>query len=239
MTTAVVVQARMTSSRFPGKVVQPLAGRTVLEEVLRRCHAIPGVDVVCCAVPFGDAQQPVVDAARRSGAEVFAGSETDVLRRYLGAAKAVGADIIMRVTSDCPLVAPEVCGNLLSLRQSEAADYACNNMPPSFPHGLDCEVFTIDALSKTDREARTEYEREHVTPWLRNTDLIRRAVLHGPGSDVTRHRWTLDYPEDYQFLVALFAELPDTSLILPWQEIAMIVASRPEIAAINALHRSR
>lgn len=239
MTTAIIVQARLGSSRLPGKVLKSLAGGTVLAEVLRRCRAIPGADLVVCAVPEDKKDDPVAEEARRCGAFVTRGSETDVLDRYLQASRAVGADVVMRVTSDCPLIDPDVCGAVLDLRAAEGADYACNNLPPSFPHGLDCEAFTHDALEMAWREAIAPEDREHVTPWLRRAPTIRRAVLAGPGEDFAHLRWTLDFPEDYDFFKAVFVLVPAPTAIQGWQELATLLKHHPEIAAINSQQTQR
>lgn len=236
MTTAVIVQARLGSSRLPGKVLKPLARGTVLEEVLRRCRAIPGADLVVCAVPEDGKDDPVVAEALRCGAIVTRGSETDVLDRYLQASKAVGADVVMRVTSDCPLIDPEVCGAVLDLRAAEGADYACNNMPPSFPHGLDCEAFTRDALELAWRQAIAPEDREHVTPWLRRAPEIRRAVLAGPGGNFAHLRWTLDFPEDYSFLKEVFGLLPSSPALPGWKEVLALLVEHPAILELNAAH---
>lgn len=239
MTTAVIVQARLGSSRLPGKVLKPLAGGTVLAEVLRRCRAIPGADLVVCAVPEGERDDPVAAEAQRCGAIVTRGSESDVLDRYLQASKAVGADVVMRVTSDCPLIDPGVCGAVLGLRAEKDADYACNNLPPSFPHGLDCEAFTRDALELAWREGTAREDREHVTPWLRRAPEIRRAVLAGPGGDLVHLRWTLDFLEDYDFFKTVFALMPAQTAIPGWQELATLLKRHPEIAAINSQQNQR
>jgi spore coat polysaccharide biosynthesis protein SpsF len=236
MRTAVIVQARTGSTRLPGKVLKPLAGHTVLEEVLTRCSAIPGADVVVCAIPTLDEDDALIPVAKRSGAVVARGSTEDVLSRYRVAAESVGADVIMRVTSDCPLIDPDVCGELLRLRSEKRADYACNNMPVSFPHGLDCESFTIEALRRADKHASTQEDREHVTPWLRRAPEVLRASLHGPGGLTTDHRWTLDYPEDYDFLCAVFASL-EMSPMPPWTKVAAEIEARPDLRAINAMRR--
>lgn len=239
MTTAVIVQARLGSSRLPGKVLKPLAGGTVLQEVLRRCRAIPGAHLVVCAVPEGKNDDPVAEEAQRCGAIVTRGSEADVLDRYLKAAREVAADVVMRVTSDCPLIDPEVCGAVLRLRAAESADYACNNLPPSFPHGLDCEAFTRHALELAWREGMASEDREHVTPWLRRAPTIRRGALVGPGGDCVHLRWTLDFPEDYDFFKAVFAFMPAPPIIPRWQELAIRLKQQPEIVAINSRQRQR
>ena len=233
MKTAVIVQAHNLSNRLPGKVLKPLGGHTVLEEVLRRCAKIPGADIVVCAIPDQREDEALIPLVKRSGAVLARGSAEDVLSRYRTAADFVDADIILRVTSDCPLIDPILCSDVLKLRAKSDADYACNNMPPSFPHGLDCEAFTADALRCADKTATAQYDREHVTPWLRRDGRVKRAALEGPGGRVIQQRWTLDYPEDYEFFVALFSLLPQGS-IPPWAEVLKLIDDRPDILAINA-----
>lgn len=232
MTTAVVVQARMGSSRLPGKVTQDLAGKPVLQHVLERCRAIPGVDVVVCAVPDEAASGSLEAVAAACGAKTFRGSEADVLARYLGAARMAGGDVVMRVTSDCPLIDPKVCGDVLRIRANENADYATNNMPRSFPHGLDCEAFTTAVLAESDSATREAYDREHVTPWLRRAPHLKRSNLHSGDVALAEHRWTLDYPEDLAFFRAVFAAFPPGST--PFMaDVLSLLAGRPDISAIN------
>lgn len=209
MTTAAVVQARFGSTRLPGKVLARLGATTVLTEVLRRCQAVPGIDVVCCAVPDDAGNDAVSEHARQSGCTIFRGSETDVLGRYRGAARTVAADIVLRVTSDCPLIDPAVCGAVVALVRDEGFDYAANNMPPSWPHGLDCEAMTMDWLERAADAAEAPSEREHVTPYIRCHPAVRRADLLCPDEGVSSHRWTLDTPEDLDRLRRMFAKLPD------------------------------
>lgn len=240
MTTACIVQARMGSTRLPGKVMRRLAGDTVLAHVLRRCRAIPGVDLVVCATVEGPDGEPVAGEAERAGAVVFRGSEQDVLGRYLGAARAVAAERILRVTSDCPLIDPGLCGRVLALcgpGPEGGPDYASNNMPPSWPHGLDCEAFTRALLERAAETADSAYAREHVTPWMRDAPGIRRAGLTGPGGALPRLRWTLDYPEDLAFFEALFPLLPPPPAIPAWRDTLALLDAHPELGRINA-HRS-
>ncbi|NNG04292.1 MAG: NTP transferase domain-containing protein, partial [Inquilinus sp.] len=117
MTVAVIVQARRASTRLPDKVLKRLAGETVLSHVLRRCAAVPGADAVCCAIPDDPACDALAGEAGRAGATVFRGSEQDVLARTAGAAEALGAGTVLRVTSDCPLIDPEICGQVLALHR--------------------------------------------------------------------------------------------------------------------------
>jgi len=232
--TAVIVPARMASTRLPGKVLMPLAGKSVLWHVLTRCRAIPGANLVCCAVPDtaeSDALLPQIAAA---GAVVARGSETDVLARYRDAARQVGADIIVRVTSDCPVIDPLLCSRVLAQRAATDAGYACNNMPRTWPHGLDCEAFTRAALERAAAEATEPFDREHVTPWLHRAPDLARVNVPGPGGHFANRRWTLDYPEDYAFFEALFDALPPPPYIAGTMEIDAVLRHHPEIAALNA-----
>ncbi|MBU6373950.1 MAG: NTP transferase domain-containing protein [Alphaproteobacteria bacterium] len=233
MTVAVVIQARFASTRAPGKVLALLGARTALALCLQRCARIEGVDAVVCAVANDAPSDAVAAEAERAGAIVVRGPETDVLARYAAAATAVRADIVMRVTSDCPFVDPDVCAETLAWRAHTGADYACNNAPAGFPHGLDCEVFTAALLHAEARTATAAEAREHVTAGMRRAPGLRRARVVGPGGGVERLRWTLDYPEDVAFAQALAAAAPDP-LAAPWRELADICAARPDIVALNA-----
>lgn len=233
---AAIVQARISSTRLPGKVLEQVGGRTVLDHVLSRCAAIPGVDVVCCAIPEGPAQESVAREAMKCGAVVFAGSETDVLNRYHKAAESLGATTVIRVTSDCPLIDPAVCGDVLRLCKESAADYACNNMPPSWPHGLDCEVVTASALARADANATAAYDREHVTPWLRKSGDVSKVNLPCPVSGLAELRWTLDYPEDLAFFHGVFGKAAGAGLS-SWRDVLKLVAANPELSGLNAMHQ--
>lgn len=236
MTAAVIVQARMGSTRLPGKVLKPLGGMSALAQCLRRCRAVPGVGVVVCAIPEGEAEASLVAEAERCGVLVARGPSDDVLRRYRIAADLAGAETAIRVTSDCPLIDPVLCGRLLDKLRTEGLDYCCNNQPPSWPHGLDAEAFTVRALAEADAAATEPFDREHVTPWLRRAPHLKRGNIGRDGADLSEEcRWTLDYPEDYAFLAALFDRLP--SAIVSTDEVLAVLAAHPELAAINAMRR--
>jgi len=229
-----VVQARFGSSRLPGKVLLDLAGRTVLSRVLERVSSVPGIDRVVCAVPDTADSDPVAGAAAACGVDVFRGSEKDVLDRTYGAAKRHGPQFVMRVTSDCPLIDPAVCGDVLRIIANGDADYANNVTPPSFPHGLDCEAFTFDWLARAAREARKPSEREHVTLYIRDHEACRCRFFVGPGGDAPNYRWTLDTPADFEFLRALYRHLPDERRSWNYQVPLAIVRAHPDLAQINA-----
>ena len=236
--TAVIVQARMASTRLPGKVLLPLGGTTVLDHVLTRCAEISRADVVCCAVPDTPNSDPVAEEAerigKRTGARVIRGSESDVLDRYYQAARGVGAKRVLRVTSDCPLIDPNICDDVLKLLEERDADYAANNMPPSWPHGLDCEAFSLDWLERVAREARKPFEREHVTPFIREHRDAQKVNLDGPDADISRHRWTLDTPADLVFMRAIFDLLPTGDAAWSYKAPLAIVNANPKIFELNS-----
>jgi spore coat polysaccharide biosynthesis protein SpsF (cytidylyltransferase family) len=227
----VIVQARVGSSRLAGKILLPLGRGSALACVLTRCACIPGIDAVLCAVPDTVSSEPIAAVAREYGAILFRGSEHDVLDRHHRAAREVGASVVMRVTSDCPLVDPALCGEVLGALETAGADYVCNNMPPLWPHGLDCDVFPVEHLARAAREATSPYDREHVTPWLRRN--LRAVAIDGPGGGLEQHRWTLDYPEDYALFRALWDVLGERAgEASVWECIAALEA-HPEIASLN------
>lgn len=223
----------MGSTRLRGKVLMEVGGTTVLRHVLGRCRAIAGADVVCCAIPDGADSDPVAAEARRTGVEVFRGSEADVLDRYWQAARALKADIVMRVTSDCPLIDPAVAAEVLRLRAKQGIDYVCNNMPPTWPHGLDCEALTFAWLERAAREANKPYDREHVTPFVRAHPESRKANLPCPVPGVVKHRWTLDTPADLAFMRALFSRLPAGPAGYGWRVPLGLIEADPSLAHID------
>ncbi|WP_374385326.1 UDP-2,4-diacetamido-2,4,6-trideoxy-beta-L-altropyranose hydrolase [Dongia sp.] len=234
--TAIIVQARMGSSRLPGKIVEEIGGRAVLSHVIQRLQAVKNADVVVIATTDQTSDDPIVQLAQKCGAVVFRGDEKDVLSRYLGAARMVDADVILRVTSDCPLIDPWVCEKVIKAREQQDADYAANNMPRLFPHGLDCEAFTRDVLEQAASEATEGYDREHVTPWMRRSPDLRRVNVIGPGWPANQQRWTLDYPEDLTFFRQLFANLPSDK-IPTWQDALSRINEIPGLAVTNIRHR--
>ena len=141
----------------------------------------------------------------------------------------------MAVTSDCPFIDPALCTRVLALLDETNADYACNNLPASWPHGLDCEAFPARLLHWAQQIADTPYQREHVTPWLRENESLVKATLTGPGGGIARMRWTLDWAEDLTFAEAVFGALGERAATASAAEIAALVMRRPDIAALNEM----
>ncbi len=237
MRRVIVVQARMGSTRLPGKVLMDVGGRPMLGQQLRRLHGCRRVDDIVVATTEKEDDTPVVAIAKAEGTRWFRGSEHDVLSRYLGAAREARADIVVRVTADCPLIDPMVTDDVIGELETHtsACDYASNLMPRTFPRGLDSEALFLDALERLGRLASTAPEREHVTLAVRERcrDLfITRSVVDT--EDNSDCRWTVDTADDLWLIRRLYADLELSARLVPYREVLGYVRARPELGRINA-----
>lgn len=209
MKTVAIIQARMGSTRLPGKVLMHLAGIPTLAWVARAAKATRGIDEVWIATSEKTADDAIADWALDRQIAVHRGSETDVLDRYVGAATASSAQIVVRLTADCPLLDPDIIAQTVELRARSGAAFASNVDPRTWPKGLDCEVVTTEALLAAAAEATESYDREHVMPFVRNNrGRFPAANLTAPLPGLAEERWTLDTAEDFAFLAAVAARLP-------------------------------
>ncbi len=243
----VVVQARIGSTRLPGKVLLRVQGDTLLGHLLRRlewCREVPRVVV---ATPAGRDDEAVLDEARRHGALTFAGSEDDVLSRYLGAAREFDLDPIVRVTADCPLLDPSIVDEAAALyarraRDGRPVDVVTNARPGgrTYPRGLDVEVVSRKALEVAD--ARLDPgapEREHVTQILyREPDALRIEDVTLP-LDLSFLRWTVDTREDFELVRTVFDELFPGKPVFGFRDVLALLGRRPELLALNAHVRQK
>ena len=240
MKVTAIIQARMGSTRLPGKVMKHLTGKTVLQHVIDRVASARLLDEVIVATTISPQDDIIVTEAQKAGAKIFRGSEDDVLARYYHAAKTYKAEIIVRVTSDCPLFDPQILDEMLGIFLKENAngfnlDYMSNSLQPTFPRGLDAEIFTMRVLTKTFHEADKDYEREHVTPFIYlNPDQF-RIKNFANRQDQSHHRWTLDTKEDFLLLKKIY-EYSNAAVdqILTMKSILEIFANHPDLPAINA-----
>jgi spore coat polysaccharide biosynthesis protein SpsF (cytidylyltransferase family) len=218
--TVAVIQARVGSTRFPRKVLADLCGSPMLTHVIKRAALAETVDDVVIATTVEPADDVVAELAIGSGALVTRGSVSDVLSRYVLAAEEHRADVVIRITSDCPLVDPEVVDRLVRLRAATAADYTSNELPPTFPQGYDAEVLTIECLRRLDAESTLDYHREHVTARLReNAGEYRTANLLND-RDLSSMRLTVDVPADLDRIRTILTALPPE----PPPNLAAVVA---------------
>jgi spore coat polysaccharide biosynthesis protein SpsF (cytidylyltransferase family) len=233
--TVAVVQARMGSRRLPGKVLASLAGTPVLAHVIARVRQATTVDDVVVATSVAAGDDPIAAWCLAHDVPCVRGSESDVLSRYALAAAERGADVIVRVTADCPLLSPAVVDAVVRARADATADYASNTLARGFPHGLDVECMTRAALDTAAAAATVPDEREHVTPYLYNRpDQFTLASVGSP-DDWSWVRWTLDTPDDLRLLDAVLAAAPAAlDPASDWRQTAAVVAASPALRAANA-----
>jgi len=228
-----LIQARMGSSRFPGKVLEDLCGRPMLWHVVNRVGKARSLDKVVVATTDGAVDDPIAQFCEREGIVCFRGSEQDVLDRFYRAAEANAADVVVRITADCPLIDPAVIDKVVARFERGDCDYASNALRYTYPDGLDTEVFSFAALERAWREARKPSEREHVTPYLR-TDGFRAVNVESelPVSPA-QYRWTVDHPQDLQFVRGVY-EAFSANGDFGFQEVFDLLKERPGLATIQA-----
>jgi len=200
-----IVQARMGSSRLPGKVLQDICGQTMVERVLRAASS-SAVDRVVAAIPDSSEDDLLFDHVKRLGFSSYRGSADDVLNRFYRAAVFSGVkedDLIVRLTADCPLMMPSVISQVVQAHTENRTSYTSNVRPPTFPDGLDVEVFSFGSLQLADKIAARKFEREHVTPFIYQTAATSVNVRNT--DDLSEFRLTVDHQDDLDF-VRDFAE---------------------------------
>ena len=228
-----LIQARMGSSRFPGKVLQDLAGHPMLWHVVNRVRKATKVDKVVVATTDRDVDDPVARFCEQEDVACFRGDEQDVLDRFYQAAKANHADVVVRITADCPLIDGAVIDKVLERFQLGDCDYACNIIRYTYPDGLDTEVCSFAVLERAWHEAKKPSEREHVTPYLR-TDKFRTANVESeiPVSPAD-YRWTVDHPADLEFVRKVYAAFSNNG-DFGFRDVFDLLKERPDLATIQA-----
>lgn len=239
MKTGAIVQARTSSTRLPGKVLKELpygSGVTVLGQVIRRLKRCGKTDLIVMATTEDKEDDPVVSIAEGEGAAWFRGSREDVLSRYYLAAKENGLDVVVRVTSDCPCIDPEIVDSAIGMHLQAKADYTSNTIKRTFPHGLDVEVMSFDALKKAYQLGKEAFEREHVTPYMYKTrpEEFKISSLEADGGlfapDI---RVTLDTEEDYAALCVVFDYLYGNNNFFGAKDIVNLYREKPWLKLLN------
>lgn len=229
-----VLQARLSSSRLPGKVLAELEDVPMIVQQLRRLKRSRRMDALIVATSVASEDAAVADAAQSEGVEAYRGPLEDVLARVVGAAELHAPSHVVRLTADCPLADWQVVDRVVEECLGINADYASNTLKPSWPDGLDVEVVRFEALRQANREADSPVEREHVTPFVhRRPDRFR---LHSVENevDLSGLRWTVDEPADLEFVRKVYAALMPQSPAFLMEDILALLTDRPELAAINA-----
>jgi len=227
-----VIQARLSSTRLPGKVLRPLGGKTVLSWVIRAASLATGVDTVILATSSSPEDDAVAEEARRCGAAVVRGPLDDVLARYALAVRSHPCDAVVRLTADCPLHDPALIAQVVGLwRADPALDHVSNIVVRRYPRGFDTELVRRDVLEEQDRTA-TGSHREHVTSDIYTRPDVYRCGGVVPGVDNSDLRVTLDTEEDARLLDAVVASLGDD--VPRWEDVVTLLRSRPDLVALNA-----
>lgn len=232
-----IVQARMGSSRLPGKVLLDLAGQPVLLRLLdrlRRCETLEATVVATSALERDDV---LAKLCIERGVPVFRGNEVDVLDRYYRAAEAYGFSTVVRVTADCPLIDPILVDQMVRffVERREDFDLVTNRHPLTYPDGLDVDVMAFQGLRRAWMEARTPFQREHVIPFFWEGGL--RVYNYACSDPLFRsHRWTLDYPEDYELIRRIYEALQTDGRAFETADVLSYLEAHPELSRLNAHH---
>jgi len=236
----IVIQARTGSSRFPNKVLMPLAGAPLLQRMIERVRAAEGSYEIVVATTTDSRDDTIRSLCRSIGVRCFRGHPADLLDRHFHVAVQEKADVVVKIPSDCPLVDPVVIDSVIKfyLAKTKLFHYVSNLHPATYPDGNDVEVMTMEALETAWREAAKDYEREHTTPflWEQPDRFILGNVLCESGRDYSMsYRWTIDYPEDYTLLKRVYEELWSVEHpAFTMYDILQLMAKKPEIRSINA-----
>lgn len=232
--TVAIIQARVGSVRLPAKVLRMLCGKTVLAHVIERVKEASEVDEIVIATTTSTGDDAIEQEAIRCGVKAFRGSEEDVLSRYYGAATYSSADIVVRITSDCPLIDPQLIDVIVSFFKQCDYDIVTNAgsilSMRTYPRGLDTEVFSFAALKDASKNAQKQYQREHVTPYLYEHG---RVYNYRDNADNSRYRWTLDTEEDWCLIMALYGHLYHGKHDFHYNDILAVMETHVELLDIN------
>lgn len=232
MRTVAIIQARMGSTRLPGKVMADLAGEPLLARVVERAQRAKHLDLVAVATTDGPTDEVVARLCESRGIPVFRGSEQDVLDRYYRAAACFDAGVVVRLTADCPLLDAAVIDHVVGAFQAGGYDYVSNTIRPTYPDGLDTEVIRRAALEKAWRAATLTSEREHVTPyiWKRPAEFRLLNVEHD--TDLSALRWTVDEPQDLEFVRAVYRHFGSRE-DFGMKDVLKLLRERPQMQDLN------
>lgn len=235
MKVTAIIQARMGSSRLPGKVMFNLLGQSVLGHVITRVKQSNKIDDVVVATTLSKADRCLALEASTYKVKIFRGSEKHVLERFYQAARLNEAEGIVRITADCPLIDPGIIDLMLEqyLQHEPACDYMSNTLKRTFPRGLDVEIFSMQALEKAYHQAKREDEKEHVTPYIYRHPEQFRLASFTHSADYSHLRWTLDTEEDWLFIQEIFQRLYTNKPAFRWMDVLELLRDFPDLCKIN------
>ena len=240
MRTVGIVQARMTSTRLPGKILMPVLGKPLLAYELERLKRVPSLHVLMVATTVNATDDPVVDLCKRLGVPTYRGSEHDVLSRYYEAATEQRADAVVRFTADCPLIDPELSESVIRhyLDNADSLDYCAVNVS-TYPRGMDTEAFSMKALKEAFEQGHEESDREHVTNYIHTRRDTFRIWTKQSGRDWGKFRLTVDTPEDFALIQEIIERLYPRNQNFSLADILKLLEEDPSLAAINGEIRQK
>jgi len=226
-----IVQARMGSTRLPGKVLMEINGKPLIEILLNRLSKSNKIQKIIIATSIDKNNDPLVEKVNKIGFEVYRGSEENVLKRYFEAASLFKARAVVRITGDCPIIDPQIVDKVINLYEKNNIDYASNINPPTYPDGLDVEVFSFESLEEAYLKAKNKEEMEHVTPYLRNNPELKQKNLIN-NIDFSSERWTVDKIEDFEVIKNIINHYK-INTDFTWEEIINLKKSHPDYFKSN------
>lgn len=233
-----IIQARMGSTRLPGKVMMKISDKTILDHVITRVGQSKLIDEIIIATTTKSDDDAIVEESKKLGVNYYRGSEDDVLSRYYYAAKKNNADVIIRITSDCPLIDFEVIDGMIyrfkDLYNDNKVDYLSNTIERTFPRGLDAEIFSFRILNEAFNNAEKTYQREHVTPYIYESSNKFNIVGYKNDIDYSYHRWTLDTPEDFELIKKIYEGMYNKNKTIRFEDIINFFELHPEYLQINS-----
>jgi spore coat polysaccharide biosynthesis protein SpsF len=234
MKTVCTIEARMTSSRLPGKVLLEAAGKPLLEHMIERLQRVRGIDEIVIATTAETSSEPIAELADRLGTDCFRGSEEDVLARVLGAAQAHDADLIVEATGDCPLVDPVVTETIIERFLEGGVDYGSNTLERTYPRGMDIQVFPTAVLAEVATLTDDPADREHVSLYIyEHPERFRLRSVTSDCPETADLRLTVDTAEDYELIRTIFETLYPRDPAFGLEAILTLLEERPELAALN------
>lgn len=233
-----IIQGRLGSTRLRRKVLAPLGDKPMLWHLVRRLRAATTLNDVVVATADNEENRPIVEICNAEGIPCYAGSETDLVDRFYQAGLAFEADALIRVTGDCPLVDPDIVDRMVSWYRwhDGQVDFMANNRPPSYPHGLDVELFSMKALKRQHDEISDPFQREWFTLNFTDPAMGFRIQNLPFDRDLSSHRWTVDFPEDMELVRQIFAALDRPDRIFHMADVLSLLEKHPELSKINARH---
>ncbi|MEW5919765.1 MAG: glycosyltransferase family protein [Bacillota bacterium] len=237
--TAAIIQARTGSTRLPGKVLKKIAGKTILEHVIERVNQAVFIDDIIIATTELEHDRPIIELAEFKGVKSFQGSENDVLERYYHAARENSIDVVVRITSDCPLIDPMLCDKIISFYIQNCDEYVLvtnaglGKEGRTYPRGLDVEIFPFWVLKKASQLAKKTYQREHVTPWIYENYGKEKIYYYKNKVDYSCFRWTLDTEDDFLLIKKIYEYLYNGNHIFYFKDVLNLFQEKPELAKIN------